>query len=113
MDKSLYALFENFPLSIDLSTQEQPDTTITHSSYYHHPTNELKLTQHTLNLLHDKNKSLKTIFDTRFQFYQQSIARIKTVWEEFNIPILERPILPKLLSKQDMDTVSISEIMKE
>lgn len=103
---SLLALFENFPLNIDMSnilTQEPPT-----SSYYHHPTNTLSLAQSTLDDLHAKNGALKSIFEERYQTYQKSVTKIKAVWEEFNIPILERPIIPMHLSSEDMLTVSSS-----
>lgn len=105
IELSLSALFENFPLDIDIynfTTQEA-----TTSSYYQHPMNELKLSQNILDILYTKNQALKSIFDTRYQIYHNSVTKVKAVWEEFNVPILERPILPTLLSSKDMLTVSI------
>ncbi|KAI9357488.1 hypothetical protein BD770DRAFT_388841 [Pilaira anomala] len=97
IESGLSALFENFPLNIDLSTQEP-----TILSYYHHPTNQLKLSRSTLDQLHLKNQALKSLFDTRYHIYSQSVTRVKAVWEEFNIPILERPLIPNLLGSDDM-----------
>ena len=76
------------------------------TSYYQHPTNQLSLSPMTMDSLYTKNQALKTIFESRCQLYQKSTTKVKAVWEEFNIPILERPILPITLSEQDMDTVS-------
>lgn len=70
--------------------------------YYHHPSNQLELTSATLNVLLEKQHALQSLYDTRIQIYNHSTTRIKAVWEEFNIPILERPTLPLRLSDQDM-----------
>jgi hypothetical protein len=106
IESSLSALFENFPLNINLNTEEESQQHPL-TSYYHHPTNTLKLTQQTLDILYTKNQQLKTLFDTRYDNYYKSITKVKAVWEEFNIPILERPILPSLLTNQDMLIVSL------
>jgi hypothetical protein len=70
--------------------------------YYYHPSNQLGLTSATLNVLVEKQHVLQSLYDARIQIYNYSTTRIKAVWEEFNIPILERPTLPLRLSDQDM-----------
>jgi hypothetical protein len=90
METSLGLLFENFPLR---------EAT---NDYYHHPSNQFQLTQHTLTLLNSKYTSLKQLYETRFQIYHQSVNKIKAIWKEFNIPVQERPVLPETFGKQDM-----------
>ncbi|KAI8090512.1 hypothetical protein BDF21DRAFT_449590 [Thamnidium elegans] len=97
IELGLSALFENFPLNIDLSTQDP-----TFTAYYHHPTNQLKLSQNTLDLLLAKKNALQSLFDTRYRLYLSSVTRVKAVWEELNVPILERPRIPNLLGLDDM-----------
>lgn len=105
---SLFTLFENFPLNTNLNNTEEQQENEQHplSSYYYHPSNTLKLTQETIQLLYTKNKQFKQLFDTRCSIYYKSITKVKAVWEEFNVPILERPILPDLLTDHDMLIVS-------
>jgi hypothetical protein len=93
METSLGLLFENFPSTITKETT---------NDYYHHPSNQFQPTQHTLTLLDSKQASLKQLYETRFQIYHQSVNKIKAIWEEFNIPILERPALPKTFGEKDM-----------
>ncbi|KAI7892611.1 microtubule associated protein-domain-containing protein [Mucor mucedo] len=102
IEVSLAALFENFPLDIDIYNITTQDAAF---SYYEHPTNELKLSQDTLDILYTKNEALKSIFDQRYQLYHKSVIKVKAVWEEFNIPILERPTIPTSLSNKDMQTL--------
>lgn len=102
IELSLAALFENFPLDIDIYNIT---TQVTEILYYQHPTNELKLSADTLDILNTKNQALKSIFDQRFQLYHKSVNKIKAIWEEFNVPILERPTIPTSLSAEDMLTV--------
>ncbi|GAA5798569.1 hypothetical protein HPULCUR_003974 [Helicostylum pulchrum] len=97
IELGLSALFENFPLNIDLSTQDP-----TFTAYYHHPTNQLKLSQNTLDLLLVKKNALQSLFDTRYRLYLSSVTRVKAVWEELNVPILERPRIPNLLGLDHM-----------
>lgn len=98
IESSLSSLFENFPLDIDDLTQY-----ITQDyEYYQHPTNQLQLTETTLQLLKQKLHTLKEIYQTRFHTFTYSTAKMKAIWEEFNIPILERPTLPTLLGDNDM-----------
>ncbi|GAA5808538.1 hypothetical protein MFLAVUS_001929 [Mucor flavus] len=97
IELGLSALFENFPLNIDLSTQEPAFT-----AYYHHPTNQLKLSQNTLGSLLVKKNALQSLFDTRYRLYLSSVTRVKAVWEELSVPILERPRIPNLLGLDDM-----------
>lgn len=70
--------------------------------YYQHPTNQFELTEYTIELLEDKLLALQQVYQTRYRTYQHSTTKIKAIWEEFNIPILERPILPTLLGEDDM-----------
>lgn len=100
LESSLSCLFENFPLDIDLTTIIQY---VHHDyEYYQHPTNKLELTQTTIDLLQQKLHTLKELYHTRYHTYHHSTTKIKAIWEEFNIPILERPILPTLLGDDDM-----------
>ncbi|KAL9540773.1 hypothetical protein MBANPS3_009498 [Mucor bainieri] len=104
----LSTLYQNFPLDIDLSMMKEQYESSSFD-YYHHPSNRLPLTASALNVLLQKQHALQTLYEDRIQVYNHSTTRIKAVWEEFNIPILERPALPLRLSDQDM--VQLQEIM--
>lgn len=108
IETCLSTLYQNFPLDIDLSMMKEQYESCSFD-YYHHPSNQLQLTTSTLNVLLQKQRTLQTLYEDRIQVYNHSTTRIKAVWEEFNIPILERPALPLRLSDQDM--VQLQEIM--
>lgn len=67
----------------------------------------MKLSQNNLNQLRTMKQNLETIFKSRLIIYTKSITKIKTVWEELQVPILERPILPTKLGTSDMVKVNI------
>lgn len=108
IETCLSALYQNFPLDIDLSMMKE-QYEASSFDYYHHPSNQLQLTTSTLNVLLQKQHTLQSLYEERIQVYNNSTTRIKAVWEEFNIPILERPALPLRLSDQDM--IQLQEII--
>lgn len=67
----------------------------------------MKLSQNNLNQLRTMKQNLETIFKSRLIIYIKSITKIKAVWEELQVPILERPILPTKLGTSDMVKVNI------
>ncbi|KAI8636916.1 hypothetical protein BD408DRAFT_425401 [Parasitella parasitica] len=108
IETNLFALYQNFPLDVDLSmVRDQYE--LSTFDYYRHPSNQLQLTTWTLDLLYKKQRVLQSLYDARIHVYNHSTTRIKAVWEEFNIPILERPTLPLGLSNQNM--IQLQEIM--
>jgi hypothetical protein len=78
----------------------------TNHEYYQHPSNQLELSQSNIDLLQKKLHILKELYHTRYHTYHHSTTKIKAIWEEFNIPVLERPVLPTSLSDKDMLIVS-------
>ncbi|KAL7321400.1 hypothetical protein PS15m_001170 [Mucor circinelloides] len=108
IETCLSALYQNFPLDIDLSMMKE-QYEASSFDYYHHPSNQLQPTTSTLNVLLQKQHTLQSLYEERIQVYNNSTTRIKAVWEEFNIPILERPALPLRLSDQDM--IQLQEII--
>ncbi|KAI8368043.1 hypothetical protein BD560DRAFT_454844 [Blakeslea trispora] len=103
MDHQLAELFENFPLDLELSNlmDTLDDTRI--DPFYAHPTNPFtQLSQEILDQLSQKHHQLESLFHTRWNIHQHAVHKIKTVWEEFNIPLLERPYLPQRLGIKDM-----------
>ncbi|KAI8071171.1 microtubule associated protein-domain-containing protein [Gilbertella persicaria] len=93
---------ENFPMAIDMTmTREQQQAELDRTNdYFHHPSNPFQLTE--LPLLMDKQAQMKSLFDANCQMYHYSVTKIMAVWDEFNIPLLERPVLPNRLGAQDM-----------
>jgi hypothetical protein len=103
---SLDALFQHFPLPPDTIATVAPMTMIVQDTEYFHKS-LMKLSQNNLNQLRTMKQNLETIFKSRLIIYTKSITKIKAVWEELQVPILERPILPTKLGTSDMVKVNI------
>ncbi|KAG1264971.1 hypothetical protein G6F68_003952 [Rhizopus microsporus] len=101
LEVSLDALFQHFPLPPDTVATVAPMTMIVQDTEYFHKS-LMKLSQNNLNQLRTMKQNLETIFKSRLIIYTKSITKIKTVWEELQVPILERPILPTKLGTSDM-----------
>ncbi|OBZ88485.1 Coiled-coil domain-containing protein 87, partial [Choanephora cucurbitarum] len=102
-DKQLGRLFENFPLDLELSRLMDTIDNPRMDQFYIHPANPFtQLSQERLDQLTLKHNELELLFNARWKTYEYAVHKIKTVWEEFNIPLLERPYLPQRLGAKDM-----------
>ncbi|KAI7899233.1 microtubule associated protein-domain-containing protein [Cokeromyces recurvatus] len=107
----LATLFENHPLKsrnskvIDINTylNDLPNPI----NYYMQPciADHLKndlVRQDTLNQFSQHVTSLKSLYETRCRSYRYSVNKIKALWEELEIPIAKRSVLPTFLGKKSI-----------
>jgi hypothetical protein len=110
VERSLSALFESVPFQVDLMSSTP--LLLFDASYYHHESNQLTLSQNTLDVLKSKQLEFQSLYQSRLPIYKKSVSKINHVWEKLNIPLLERQSLPKTLSQSDMEQVNIVQIYK-
>jgi hypothetical protein len=110
VELSLSALFESVPFQVDLMSSTP--SLLFDASYYHHESNQLTLSQNTLDVLKSKQLEFQSLYQSRLPIYKKSVSKINHVWEKLNIPLLQRQSLPKTLSQSDMEQVNIVQIYK-
>ncbi|KAI8975444.1 microtubule associated protein-domain-containing protein [Mycotypha africana] len=88
-------------ITIPITNEKEEISTI--NDYYNHPSNPFTtLTTDLITMLEQKHDEIKAIYTERHKIFVQSTTKIKTVWNELNLPVLERPSLPNTLATKDM-----------
>ncbi|KAI8888430.1 hypothetical protein K501DRAFT_329795, partial [Backusella circina FSU 941] len=101
VELSLSALFESIPFQVDLMSSTP--LLLFDESYYRHESNQLTLSQYTLDVLKSKQLEFQSLYQSRLPIYKKSVSKINHVWEKLNIPLLKRQSLPTTLSQSDME----------
>ncbi|CAO3662744.1 unnamed protein product [Rhizopus stolonifer] len=97
LEVSLDQLFQQLPLTVSIT----PNTFhIKDTTYYDHAS--IQLSEQVLNQLHTMKQDLEMTYQERHSIYTKSVRKLHAVWDELQIPLLERPPLPETLNVNDM-----------
>ncbi|EIE81950.1 hypothetical protein RO3G_06655 [Rhizopus delemar RA 99-880] len=100
LEVTLHQLFEQFPLEPISITSAQVTFHIKDVYYYQHT--NLPLSKNIISKLNEKKLELETMYKKHYVIYTRSVNKLKAVWDELQVPLLERPSIPQTLGINDM-----------